>query len=397
MGGGDLNLKKSWHPGTFRNQEKVWKQERQAAEEQKKLQQLRKELEEERQIQELQRIQEAAGGKKRQERLDWMYQAPPTGSNKDEAALEDYLLGRRRVDDILNKKTEDMAKLSREADILAKSGPSKANNPRDIQAKIREDPLLAIKRREQAALEAIARNPIKLRQMQEGKDSSSKKKSKKKDTFAIVNGSFIRLSASPLSFSLSITTGRTDKQEDKKVLADTLTIPAARPFTLTTAMVIQWSTRDRSSQRKVKGAITSTTRVENDQSKDDKEAQAAERARRLKAMMDDAAAEEQLRKERLADSEVEETIRRLSAKKNVQGVVIVNQLGLMIRSTLDAALAKQYASLMSELVRMARDSVTQLDAQNELTFLRIRTKKHEIMICPEREYLMIVVQTPEST
>ncbi|KAF9978122.1 Dynein light chain roadblock-type 2 [Actinomortierella ambigua] len=95
-------------------------------------------------------------------------------------------------------------------------------------------------------------------------------------------------------------------------------------------------------------------------------------------------------------SEVEETIRRLSAKKNVQGVVIVNQLGLMIRSTLDAALAKQYASLMSELVRMARESVTQLDAQNELTFLRIRTKKHEIMICPEREYLMIVVQTPES-
>ncbi|KAF9160120.1 Dynein light chain roadblock-type 2 [Actinomortierella ambigua] len=95
-------------------------------------------------------------------------------------------------------------------------------------------------------------------------------------------------------------------------------------------------------------------------------------------------------------SEVEETIRRLTAKKNVQGVVIVNQLGLMIRSTLDAALAKQYASLMSELVRMARDSVVQLDAQNELTFLRIRTKKHEIMICPEREYLMIVVQTPES-
>ncbi|KAG0268292.1 Dynein light chain roadblock-type 2 [Actinomortierella ambigua] len=95
-------------------------------------------------------------------------------------------------------------------------------------------------------------------------------------------------------------------------------------------------------------------------------------------------------------SELEETIRRLTAKKNVQGVVIVNQLGLMIRSTLDAALAKQYASLMSELVRMARDSVVQLDAQNELTFLRIRTKKHEIMICPEREYLMIVVQTPES-
>ncbi|KAG0210057.1 Ddynein light chain roadblock-type 1 [Mortierella sp. GBA30] len=81
-------------------------------------------------------------------------------------------------------------------------------------------------------------------------------------------------------------------------------------------------------------------------------------------------------------SEVEETIRRLSSKKNVQGVVVVNQLGLMIRSTLDASLGKQYATLMSDLIRMARQSVTQLDAQNELTFLRIRTKMHEIMICP---------------
>ncbi|KAK3828768.1 MAG: hypothetical protein J3Q66DRAFT_323528 [Benniella sp.] len=95
-------------------------------------------------------------------------------------------------------------------------------------------------------------------------------------------------------------------------------------------------------------------------------------------------------------SEVEETIRRLSSKKNVVGVVVVNQLGLMIRSTLEASLGKQYSTLMSQLVRMAKDSVTQLDAQNELTFLRIRTKKHEIMICPEREYLMIVVIVPET-
>ncbi|KAH7051487.1 hypothetical protein BKA57DRAFT_290327 [Linnemannia elongata] len=39
-------------------------------------------------------------------------------------------------------------------------------------------------------------------------------------------------------------------------------------------------------------------------------------------------------------SEVEETIRRLSSKKNVQGVVVVNQLGLMIRSTLEASLER---------------------------------------------------------
>jgi hypothetical protein len=41
MGGGDLNLKKSWHPGTFKNQEIVWKKEQKLIEEKKKLAQLR--------------------------------------------------------------------------------------------------------------------------------------------------------------------------------------------------------------------------------------------------------------------------------------------------------------------------------------------------------------------
>ncbi|KAF9321571.1 Dynein light chain roadblock-type 2, partial [Linnemannia elongata] len=67
----------------------------------------------------------------------------------------------------------------------------------------------------------------------------------------------------------------------------------------------------------------------------------------------------------------------------------------MIRSTLEASLGKQYATLMSDLIRTARQSVAQLDSLNELTFMRIRTKKHEIMICPEGEYLMIVIQTPD--
>ena len=34
--------------------------------------------------------------------------------------------------------------------------------------------------------------------------------------------------------------------------------------------------------------------------------------------------------------------------------------------------------------------------QNDLTFLRIRTKKHEIMIAPEKEFTLVVVQNPNS-
>lgn len=172
-------MKKSWHPGTFRNQEKVWKEERKAADEEKKLQQLRKELEEERQIQELQRIQEQAGGKKRSDRLDWMYQAAPSAGARDEKDLEDYLLGKRRVDDILNKDS-GMKALSKDSDSFM-SQPSKANSIKDIQSKIREDPLLAIKRREQASMEALMKNPIKMRQLKEAKDPKKKKSKKSKE------------------------------------------------------------------------------------------------------------------------------------------------------------------------------------------------------------------------
>lgn len=63
--------------------------------------QLRKEKEEERQLQELQRMQEEQTGKKRQEKLEWMYATPATGSGANANELEEYLLGKKRVDKIL--------------------------------------------------------------------------------------------------------------------------------------------------------------------------------------------------------------------------------------------------------------------------------------------------------
>lgn len=63
--------------------------------------QLRKEKEEERQLQELQRLQEEQTGKKRTEKLEWMYATPATGGTQNPNDLEDYLLGKKRVDKIL--------------------------------------------------------------------------------------------------------------------------------------------------------------------------------------------------------------------------------------------------------------------------------------------------------
>ncbi|KAH8551733.1 hypothetical protein BGW37DRAFT_492123 [Umbelopsis sp. PMI_123] len=96
-------------------------------------------------------------------------------------------------------------------------------------------------------------------------------------------------------------------------------------------------------------------------------------------------------------SDVDETIKRLSTRKGVEGIVILNEEGLTIRSTLDADLTKKYASQIYPLVGKSKTAVEDVDPENEMTFLRIRTKKHELMISPDKEYTMIVVQNHYET
>ena len=42
----------------------------------------------------------------------------------------------------------------------------------------------------------------------------------------------------------------------------------------------------------------------------------------------------------------------------------------------------------------ANSVVRTLDEGDELTFFRIRSKKHEIMVAPDKEYLLVVIQDP---
>ena len=95
-------------------------------------------------------------------------------------------------------------------------------------------------------------------------------------------------------------------------------------------------------------------------------------------------------------SEVEETLKRIQSHKGVTGVVIVNNAGIPIRSTLDSAETQQYATLLAQLTTKSRSTVRDLDPGDDLTFLRIRTKKHEIMIAPDKDYTLIVLQNPSS-
>eukprot|EP00794_Sanderia_malayensis_P019249 gene19249-21177_t len=95
-------------------------------------------------------------------------------------------------------------------------------------------------------------------------------------------------------------------------------------------------------------------------------------------------------------SEVEETLKRIQSHKGVLGIIVVNNEGIPIRTTLDNSTTVQYAGLIHQLAAKARSTVRDIDPQNDLTFLRIRSKKHEIMIAPDKEYMLIVIQNPST-
>ncbi|KAF2757518.1 hypothetical protein EJ05DRAFT_439614, partial [Pseudovirgaria hyperparasitica] len=102
--GGDLNLKKSWHPNLLKNQRRVYDEEKKALEERKQIDKLIRERQEERQIEELQKLQETAGGQRKQNRVEWMYSGAPAGDgggSRPAEEMEGFLLGKRRIDTLL--------------------------------------------------------------------------------------------------------------------------------------------------------------------------------------------------------------------------------------------------------------------------------------------------------
>jgi hypothetical protein len=184
--GGDLNLKKSWHPHLMSNQKRVWAEEKKALDERKKTDQVLKERAEERQIQELERLQEAAGGKKRTDRVDWMYHGPGSGGpgagGGVSEEMEGYLLGKRRLDGLVKRsESENLKKEAGQEGFMIVGG--NANSARDTMSKVANDPMLAIKKQEQAAYEAMMSDPVKRKQLMQaaGRDGEEEGRGKDKD------------------------------------------------------------------------------------------------------------------------------------------------------------------------------------------------------------------------
>lgn len=93
-------------------------------------------------------------------------------------------------------------------------------------------------------------------------------------------------------------------------------------------------------------------------------------------------------------AEVEETIKRIMDNKGVMGVFVMDSEGRVIRSTMDSQSSTQYAGFLQQLAEKAKHVVKEMDATNDLTFVRIRSRKHEIMVAPDKDYYLVVIQNP---
>lgn len=93
-----------------------------------------------------------------------------------------------------------------------------------------------------------------------------------------------------------------------------------------------------------------------------------------------------------ATGEVKDVLKRIEDHENVVGVIIVDKDGQAIHSTLDAIETSYYIQHCSTLIAIARSTIRETDPTDDIQFFRIRTKKFEIMLAPERDYLLIVLQ-----
>ncbi|KAJ2080890.1 RNA-splicing factor [Coemansia sp. S100] len=177
MGSGDLNMKKSWHPLTQANQNRVAEEKRKAEEESQRTARIQKELREERQKEEMDMLN-ASITNRPINKLDWMYSAPSAASQNTED-LEAYLLGKKNISTIISSKEEqDKEQDKWKVGGLFAFSNRNANSERDSKAKDMEDPLMDIKRREQAAIQAMLKNSAGRKDAVSEKPKHEKKKSK---------------------------------------------------------------------------------------------------------------------------------------------------------------------------------------------------------------------------
>ena len=91
-------------------------------------------------------------------------------------------------------------------------------------------------------------------------------------------------------------------------------------------------------------------------------------------------------------SDLSETLKRIEGNKSVIGTLVIDADNKVIHSAFKNIDPEKYAERLPPLIERAGSMVKDIDPDNSLTFLRIRTDKLEILISPAEDYTLIVIQ-----
>ena len=153
-GGGPMSFlnSKSWHTGGMKQRAAVWEKEQEQKKEDARVRELQLKVEEERAQQQLDRDLQAGGhAKAKVERVDFMYNTPMVARDDPLPAAAPAAA-----------KAEEASKVERitAAPSIYQENTVKSNN--EVWSRLNNDPLLAIRRREQEMRKEIVQNPVKM-------------------------------------------------------------------------------------------------------------------------------------------------------------------------------------------------------------------------------------------
>ncbi|EFA77073.1 cytoplasmic dynein light chain [Heterostelium album PN500] len=91
------------------------------------------------------------------------------------------------------------------------------------------------------------------------------------------------------------------------------------------------------------------------------------------------------------DLNVDETFKKLQTHKGVKGILIINKNGSVIKSTFDNDTSQQYSKLILDLFPRASTLLKQNDEKDQVSFFRVRSQDNDIMVSPDNDYFLMVV------
>uniref|UniRef100_A0A7S2LPZ7 Roadblock/LAMTOR2 domain-containing protein n=1 Tax=Leptocylindrus danicus TaxID=163516 RepID=A0A7S2LPZ7_9STRA len=92
-------------------------------------------------------------------------------------------------------------------------------------------------------------------------------------------------------------------------------------------------------------------------------------------------------------SEVEETLERIKAQKGVEGFVICQLDGTVLRRhEVTQETAERYAERVIKLAQNARNYVRDINPRDKLRNLRVRANEKELLVAYEQDFIILVIQ-----